>query len=369
MSDEESLVIPDTLLVQLADGEIVEIPLEEYLKGVVPTEMGLQKPFEALKAQAIAARSYAVTARRHAIEGFDVCSTTHCQVYKPRNRYADADRAVDETAGRITSHQGKIVGTPFFAHCDGKTRNSEDVWAGKVAYLRSVPCICGYTDLYGHGVGMCQRGAAAMAQEGRTAEEILQHYYTGVKIDYGVSIPRTSFRRSIIMGQVLDGQRNPVAGVALVLTGPTGPVRRRTNEEGKFWISGLPAGEWELSFREKPLRRGNLITDGRNSLELEFVLSDFPALKACTMPLAYPRQLAGTLGYAGVLVTITDPEGTAHKIRSGSAEEYDPGGFAIPSTGAGPYSIQVFDQSFDLEVGDGGLWVQFEPRGEELSVP
>ena len=123
MAADESLVIPKTLLVEVAKGQIEEMPVDEYLKGVVPPEMGLKKPIEALKAQAIAARSYAISTRRHASQGFDVCTTTHCQVYKPEKRYADADRAVDETSGQIITNRGKIVGTPFFGHCDGATRS------------------------------------------------------------------------------------------------------------------------------------------------------------------------------------------------------------------------------------------------------
>ena len=182
MPDRDARVIPETLLIRLASGQVEEMPLEEYLKGVVPTEMGLAKPLAALKAQAIAARSYAVTTRRHAHEGFDLCNSTHCQVWKPENRYPDADRAVDETAGLVVTFRNKTVATHFFGHCDGHTRNSEDVWSGKVDYLRGVPCVCGYTKMHGHGVGMCQRGAASMAKGGSPAEEILKHYYSGVEI-------------------------------------------------------------------------------------------------------------------------------------------------------------------------------------------
>ena len=239
MSNDEPLVIPETLLIQLAEGRVEEMPLEEYLKGVVPTEMGLQKPIEALKAQAIAARSFAVGTRRHASEGFDVCITTHCQVYKPKNRYADSDRSVDETAGQVLSHASGVTGAPFFAHCDGHTRSAQEAWSKDVSFLRSVPCICGYDELYGHGVGMCQRGAAAMAREGATVKEILAHYYSGTGIAEAMPMPRNSFRRSVILGHVVDQHGHPQFGIPLVLTGVEGGMVRRTNELGQFWISGL----------------------------------------------------------------------------------------------------------------------------------
>lgn len=359
MSTDGSLVIPETLLIQFSDGQVEEMPLDEYLKGVVPTEMGLKKPMEALKAQAIAARSYAITTRRHARDGFDMCTTTHCQVWKPKNRYPDSDRAVDGTAGQVIVHNGRIVATPFFGHCDGRTRNGQEVWSGEISYCQSVPCICGYDKLYGHGVGMCQRGAAAMAQQGATAEEILKHYYAGVEVAPATPLPRTGFRRSIVLGQVVDGQEQARRGLRLVLRGPEGALTKGTNRDGRFWFTRLPAGEWELKVKGKPVRYGGLVTDGRNTLELQVVVPDAPRLTANTVPLGHPRLLIGTLGYEGVPVTITDPAGNQLTVNSGSAAEYDPGGFVAPLSGAGTYRISFLDQSFDLEIGDGGLWAQF----------
>ncbi len=367
MSGEEPLRIPETIRLELARGLVEEMPLEDYLKGVVPTEMGLQKPIEALKAQAIAARSYAISTRRHAAQGFDVCATGHCQVYKPRNRYAEADRAVRETAGQVITYRGRIVGAPFFGHCDGHTRNSEDVWPSAVAYLRSVPCICGYDKLYGHGVGMCQRGAATMARQGASAEEILEHYYSGTEVAEGLYVPRTSFRRSIIMGQVRDGRGRPVPALALFLSGPEGTFKRRTNANGKFWISGLPAGTWKLQFRDQPVTYKNLVTDGRNTIVLRRVMipGSIP-LVVSTVPLAYPPQLAGTLGYEGVPVTIVDPEGNQQQVLSGSAREFNPGGFAMPLRREGRYTVHVLDQEFGIDVGgtSRGMWVRFGHQEE-----
>ena len=222
MSIDQPLAIPETLLIQLPNSQTRELPLEEYLKGVVPSEMGLQKLPEALKAQAIASRSFAVSTRRHARDGFDMCTTTHCQRWQPVRRDPDADRAVDQTAGQVAVHNGRIVATPFFGHCDGRTRSSEEVWSGAVQYCQSVPCECGQTRLHGHGVGMCQSGAIAMALAGATADDILKHYYTGINVVQASSIPRTTFRRSMILGQVVDGQGLPRSGLRLVLRGPEG---------------------------------------------------------------------------------------------------------------------------------------------------
>jgi hypothetical protein len=364
MPTPEPLLIPETLRIQLADGQLEEMPLEEYLKGVVPTEMGLQKPLEALKAQAIAARSYAVTTRRHARDSFDVCTTTHCQAWKPDNRHPDCDQAVDETAGQIVTERGRIVGTPFFGHCDGRTRNSEDVWSGILAYCRSVDCICGQTTLHGHGVGMCQQGAVAMARQGATAQDILRHYYTGIEIAGATAIPRTLFRRSIIVGQVVDGRGIPRPGVGLAVTGQGKRFGRRTNDQGKFWVSGLPAGEWELQVRGEPVRYKGIMTDGRSIVDVRVAVPAVGPLMLKTMPLAYPRQLIGTLGYNDVQVTLTSAEGEETTLLGGSAPDFDPGGFSIPLPQAGTYTLQFLEQRFDLEIGDTALWLQFIPQPE-----
>lgn len=364
MSNGDSVPIPETLLVQLPDGRIEEMPLDEYLKGVVPTEMGLKKPMEALKAQAIASRSYAVTTRRHARDGFDMCCTTHCQVHKPKNRYEDSDRAVDETSGQILTYKGRLVGTPFFGHCDGHTRNSEEVWPNRVEYLRRVSCICGYTSLYGHGVGMCQRGAAVMAAQGAPAVEILKHYYTGVEIAQASPIPRTGFRRSMILGRVVDGQDMPRGDLRLALHGPEGPTSKGTTSDGRFYFIGLPAGQWELRVKGKPIRYSDLVTDGRNTVEMKVVVPDVRALLVNTMPLAHPNQLIGTLGLDGIEITITDGMGGVQNVLSGSAPEFNPGGFAAAFPATDAFTVQILDQSFELETSEAGLWLRFTAQTE-----
>ena len=357
-----TLQIPETLLIQVAGARIEEMTIDEYLKGVVPTELGLAKPLEALKAQAIAARSYAVITRRHARDGFDLCTSTHCQVWKPKNRYAESDQAVDETTGQVVTWNNHIVASPFFGHCDGRTRDSEEAWSGKMRHCRAVPCICGHSTLYGHGVGMCQRGAAAMAEKGATADEILKHYYTGIEITAATHVPRSSSRRSLLLGRVVDGQGQPRPGSRLVLRGPGGRRTKGTTPDGRFWFTKLPAGEWELLVQGELVRYGELVTDGRNTLELQVVVPDIPPLVARTVPLAYPKQLAGTLGYGGVQVTIVDSAGQEQIVVSGTEVDFDPGGFAVPLPAPGICTLYVLDQSFNVEIGDKGVWVRFSER-------
>jgi peptidoglycan hydrolase-like amidase len=185
----ETVLVPETIKVLLQDGTVETMDMEEYLKGVVPAEMPRSWPKEALKAQAVAARCYAAKAAkdpRHPNEGADVCTTTHCQAWRDETA-RETDQAVDETRGIVAVYEGSIINAFFFSHCNGHTRNSEDVWVQMLPYCRSVPCECGYTCFNGHGVGMCQHGAKAMAEKrGASYEEIIKHYYTGVSLQSGV---------------------------------------------------------------------------------------------------------------------------------------------------------------------------------------
>ena len=266
---------------------VVELPLEEYIKGVVSSEMPLSFNKEALKAQAIAARTYTAA---HVFSntgcangnGADLCDTVHCQVYTPKEKKIEQlgtegdskwkliEEVVEETKGQVLTYSGEIVeGAFYFSTSGGRTENVEDVFSTALPYLRSVESIGedvaprykesksidnyrfiqtvngnyskanltegnlenqitinSYTEGgsvkeialgnitisgvdfrrlfglnsanfkleflnneiviscmgFGHGVGMSQWGANVMAGQGKTCEEILKHYYTGVEI-------------------------------------------------------------------------------------------------------------------------------------------------------------------------------------------
>ncbi|PAB58284.1 stage II sporulation protein D [Anaeromicrobium sediminis] len=139
--------------------KVQKVEIEEYLKGVVSSEMPASFEMEALKAQAIAARSYAVS-RVKAYRGkgnpghkdSELCDDVHCQVYrdesdlrdvKPkhwmRDYYPKIEDAVESTKGLIMTYEGKPISQPLFhSTSGGKTENSEDVFTSAVPYLRSV---------------------------------------------------------------------------------------------------------------------------------------------------------------------------------------------------------------------------------------
>jgi stage II sporulation protein D len=114
------------------------VGLEQYLYGVVPSEMPFKWPAEALKAQAIAARSYALATRRTG--AFDLYPDTRSQVYLGiEHEKPSTNAAVDATAGQVVLYQGEVAKTYFFSTSGGRTASSEDVWGEPVPYLVSVP--------------------------------------------------------------------------------------------------------------------------------------------------------------------------------------------------------------------------------------
>ncbi len=116
------------------------VNIEDYVKGVIPYEMNPSWPLEALKAQAVCARTY-VTANlnKHRNYGFDCCNTTDCQVYYGNNSAtANSDAAVDSTAGSFLTYNGNLCNTFYHAADGGYTENSENVWVEACGYLRAV---------------------------------------------------------------------------------------------------------------------------------------------------------------------------------------------------------------------------------------
>ena len=266
-------------LLRTETGEIIKLPLEEYIKGVVLAEMPITFEKEALKAQAIVARTYTLyqlNRKDKAHENADMCDNINCcQAYQTReyamlswndeeelNKWQKLCEAVDTTQGEVITYQGEIIEAFFHAHSGGRTEDVKYLWnEEEIPYLKSVdgmekeafeeekvfqkeeltailqkvtPQYSGiekiqiidytpsgrayhisigdnlikaaelrtllnlrstnfeitenekkvvfHTHGYGHGVGMSQYGANQMALDGKIAEEIIKHYYTGVEI-------------------------------------------------------------------------------------------------------------------------------------------------------------------------------------------
>jgi stage II sporulation protein D len=116
------------------------VPLESYLYSVVGGEMPASWSVEALKSQAVAARTYALYHRQSGDSSvFDVGDTTKWQVYGGLEKEAPSTRAaVDATKGQVLTYQGKIINSVFHSCAGGYTENVEDVWSSPLPYLRGV---------------------------------------------------------------------------------------------------------------------------------------------------------------------------------------------------------------------------------------
>ena len=124
--------------------------LEDYVKGVVPIEMSDSWPIEALKAQAVAARSYALSlGSKHSRHHFDICAETDCQAYGGLNRAgANSNAAVDQTAGLVVTYNGQIAHTCYYASNGGASENSSVVYETSQA---NHPYLIGKIDPYEAG--------------------------------------------------------------------------------------------------------------------------------------------------------------------------------------------------------------------------
>lgn len=254
-------------------GEKKKLPLENYIEGVVLAEMPASYHEEALKAQSVAARTYAVNKMRAlAHEDGALCTDySCCQAYVAPENYTGGDenlakvkKAVSETEGVIMTYDGEAITAVFHSMSAGKTAAASDVWGSDVPYLKSVDSSLekneenfettvavpiseftkklaslssdykgdlsvppperdsggyvkritiggvtfsgnairnlfslrstnfnlGFDDAnalftvrgYGHGVGMSQHGANLLAENGKSYEEILKTYYSGIEL-------------------------------------------------------------------------------------------------------------------------------------------------------------------------------------------
>ncbi|MDR2811997.1 MAG: SpoIID/LytB domain-containing protein [Endomicrobium sp.] len=124
------------------------LSIEDYIKGVLPKEVSCDCHVEALKVQAVISRTYAIfNLNRHSAQGFDLCSTTHCQVYGGLGAETEkTNQAVSETNGEVLTYQGNPAQTVFHAVCGGHTEDPKYIWGWKETppYLKGVKCsYCG----------------------------------------------------------------------------------------------------------------------------------------------------------------------------------------------------------------------------------
>lgn len=124
------------------------VELDDYVKGILPYEMSASWPIEALKVQAVCARSYSLASRngKHRGYHFDLCNSNCCQVYLGLARAnANSDAAVDETRGQVARYNGKIATCFYYSSNGGASEASSTVWGGSQS---TYPYLVGVIDPY-----------------------------------------------------------------------------------------------------------------------------------------------------------------------------------------------------------------------------
>lgn len=139
------LTVGGRLIVKRQNGRLMvinEVDLEEYLKGVVPAEMNASWHPEALRAQAIAARTYGLyQMRQNGKKEFDVVASTKDQVYKGRaGADGPAGRAVEQTRSLVLTYHDEPVFAAFHSTAAGPTEDAFNVWSLDLPYLKGVEC-------------------------------------------------------------------------------------------------------------------------------------------------------------------------------------------------------------------------------------
>lgn len=116
------------------------VGVEDYLRGVVGMEMGGSFPLEALKAQAVASRTYAERGRgKMKALGFDMDDTTRFQVYGGlKSEDNNVNKAIDATAGMVLTYKNQLADTVFCSNCGGWTESASKAWGSSIPYLQSV---------------------------------------------------------------------------------------------------------------------------------------------------------------------------------------------------------------------------------------
>lgn len=116
------------------------VRMEDYVRGILPHEMSPSWPLEALKAQAVTARTFARSSHdKHASYHFDVCTSTDCQVYQGvGSANENTDRAVAETAGQYVWYNGTLAQTYYYSCNGGGSEDVKNVWEADLPYLKGV---------------------------------------------------------------------------------------------------------------------------------------------------------------------------------------------------------------------------------------
>jgi len=272
------MLLSTLIIVCVSGAPPTTLDIEEYVKGCLAAEMNPRWHEEALKAQSKLIRTYGLA--RMAERGW-VYADERDQVWDSSKRTTRTDAIVETTRGMVGTYNGKIVPTYYSSACGGTTTDLD--WHGNtVPYLRAVECSCGM-EQNGHRRGMCQYGAKALAEQGKTCDQILDFYYQGMEWvgNYG---RRTTDMPSKLFYQFQDPN---IPGWAKNHVKESGVniVKRLQPDFGE--ANPIPWVEWHINryVWDKDADKA-LISQGSAGAEVYFWEWLWPRLQSCGTPRA-----------------------------------------------------------------------------------
>jgi stage II sporulation protein D len=302
--------------------------------GVVPVEMGPSQfpELDALKAQAVAARTYAVAhLGDHADEGWDLCDTPACQVYAGAGaEHRLSDRAVAETAGLVAVYEGEPIDAMYTSTCGGHTENAAELFSGaERPYLAGVPCVWDrpllLTGTLGDGDWIGQTAfSAAVAREvlgvapGADPVEILARVEGSAGVTAGLPTPvdADSFAYSLLAAVGVD----PPSGIAPTASGLgrllfltdlyKAPLDPPTGGLGGDWPAAAALAALEL--------RGDVVRDRGEAVPRIGAVGIFPrrAERAEDLPSPLPLWERWRGGYRRIAAGEVLPGTTLERVRA-----------------------------------------------------
>jgi SpoIID/LytB domain protein len=173
-----------------------QVPLERYLEGVVPHEIGAGSPVAALEAQAVLARTWALAnSHRFAIDGYHLCSDTQCQVYSdPRQASAAVRQAIRATSGQVLAWNGEPIQAWYHASNGGVMAGGDEAWA-----MDSLP----YVQARADGSATWVKGMVLPIKEASSVSGLLARSEGA----YGTNHPRFRWSRTYSASQVAQALR------------------------------------------------------------------------------------------------------------------------------------------------------------------
>lgn len=213
----------------------VTIDIEEYLRGVIPAEIG-NASIEACRAQAVASRTFALIKHKKGSKITDKSSSDQAfRISKATSAYSNALQAIEDTKGQVLYYNNQLITTCSYSNSNGgRVKSSKEVWGGERAWLVSKPDPYDHGPGNGHGVGMSQCGAKEMANQGFNYKQILDFYYPGTNIvsnygDYREPEPeviKVAYQAKIIAssGNTVNMRETPSSSARVINQVPVGQV-------------------------------------------------------------------------------------------------------------------------------------------------